>query len=653
MAEIAKLGIQVDSKGVVKANENLSKLKKRGSAAEKSTKKLSKSFKLLSFSAKASAVALTGLLVSSVIRNTIEQERVTAQLNQTLKTTGRFSIQTSESLLALAANLQKVSTFGDEAIIASLALLATFENISVGALPRAQRAVLDMATVMGTDLKSAVIQVGKALDDPILGMSALSRSGITFTDAQKAMAKELVATGDLVGAQNIVFDKLEVQMKGSAKAARDTLGGSLKALGNAFGDLLEADGGSPNAATQSINELTDTLNDPSIKTGFQDFVTGILKVANAAATAIGFISRFGSTINSLFQSDKEKAALFESLSLADKIIATQKKIADTEKSLKIIGQGSSNLTSQVRLNEEVRLKESIALLIELQKLQKDITGTGTGTGTGTSPPTSNESAVKPSPITPFYIDEDIKIFTVLDEIKARYVELESQSDSLNQTLRTPLEIFNEEIALLKELSETTDKRTNEALLSDEGFTRGKIAAQERLDSALMKTTTIFDELKSATDGWARSFSEAIVEGTGTFKDFAESIIKQMQKIAIQQASQPLFDAFGGFVTESIGGLFSKGIGVKEELAHGTDFAKGGSTLVGELGPEIVNLPRGSQVIPNNKIGGSGANISVSVNVDAQGASTSGDQDGKVLGSMIGAAVRSVLIEESRPGGMLA
>ena len=253
MAEIAKLGIQVDSKGVVKANENLSKLKKRGLAAEKSTKKLSKSFKLLKFSAKATAVALTGLLVSSVIRNTIEQERVTAQLNQTLKSTGRFSIKTSESLLALAANLQKVSTFGDEAIIASLALLATFENISVGALPRAQRAVLDMATVMGTDLKSAVIQVGKALDDPILGMSALSRSGITFTDAQKAMAKELVATGDLVGAQNIVFDKLEVQMKGSAKAARDTLGGSLKSLSNAFGDLLEADKGSPNAATQSIN----------------------------------------------------------------------------------------------------------------------------------------------------------------------------------------------------------------------------------------------------------------------------------------------------------------------------------------------------------------------------------------------------------------
>lgn len=646
MAEIAKLGIQVDSKGVVKANENLSNLKKRGSAAEKSTKKLSKSFSLLSVTAKASAVALSGLLISSVIRNTIEQERVTAQLNQTLKTTGRFSIKTSESLLALAANLQKVSTFGDEAIIASLALLATFENISVGALPRAQRAVLDMATVMGTDLKSAVIQVGKALDDPILGMSALSRSGITFTDAQKAMAKELVATGDLVGAQNIVFDKLEVQMKGSAKAARDTLGGSLKALGNAFGDLLEADGGSPNSATDAINELAKTLNDPVIKAGFQAFVSGILTIVSATATAIGAIGNFASSINSLFEGDKDKAALFESLSIADKILATQEKIAATEKLLKIKGLDSSSLTFKVRL------KESKALLIELKELQKATKTTDAPIPTKPSGASSG-SVVKPSPITPFFIDEDAKIFTVLDGIKARYVELEAQSDSLNSTLRTPLEIFNEEIALLKELSETTDKRTNEALLSEEGFTRGKIAAQERLDVALTKTTSILDGLKSATDGWGRSFSEAIVEGTGSFKDFADNIIKQMQKIAIQQASQPLFDAFGGFVTKSIGGLFSKGIGVEEELAHGTDFAKGGSTLVGELGPEIVNLPRGSQVIPNNKIGGSGGSVNVSVNVDAKGSSTSGDQDGKVLGSMIGAAVRSVLIEESRPGGMLA
>jgi len=86
------------------------------------------------------------------------------------------------------------------------------------------------------------------------------------------------------------------------------------------------------------------------------------------------------------------------------------------------------------------------------------------------------------------------------------------------------------------------------------------------------------------------------------------------------------------------------------FAGGTNFAPGGTALVGERGPELVNLPRGSKVTPNNKLT---SGVNVTVNVDASGSSARGDQDGQRLGNMIGIAVRSVLIDESRPGGMLA
>lgn len=46
-------------------------------------------------------------------------------------------------------------------------------------------------------------------------------------------------------------------------------------------------------------------------------------------------------------------------------------------------------------------------------------------------------------------------------------------------------------------------------------------------------------------------------------------------------------------------------------AMGTDFWRGGPTWVGERGPEIVNLPRGSQVTPNNAIGG-GVNAEIHI-----------------------------------------
>ena len=60
---------------------------------------------------------------------------------------------------------------------------------------------------------------------------------------------------------------------------------------------------------------------------------------------------------------------------------------------------------------------------------------------------------------------------------------------------------------------------------------------------------------------------------------------------------------------------------------------------------ITDLSRGQKT-------GSGS-TSIVVNVDASESKVSGDNDGKQLGNMIGIAVRSALIEESRPGGMLA
>lgn len=46
------------------------------------------------------------------------------------------------------------------------------------------------------------------------------------------------------------------------------------------------------------------------------------------------------------------------------------------------------------------------------------------------------------------------------------------------------------------------------------------------------------------------------------------------------------------------------------FASGTNFAPGGMAIVGERGPELVNLPRGSQVIPNDKLGGAMGQTSI-------------------------------------------
>ena len=114
-----------------------------------------------------------------------------------LASTGGVSRQTSEGLQAMAARLQEITTHGDEAILAMQAVLLTFTNIRGARFEQATTAILNMASALGTDLKSAALQVGKAFNDPVRGVSALAKAGIQFTDQQRAQIRAMVEAGDV------------------------------------------------------------------------------------------------------------------------------------------------------------------------------------------------------------------------------------------------------------------------------------------------------------------------------------------------------------------------------------------------------------------------------------------------------------------------
>lgn len=197
--------------------------------------------------------------INKLVVETSAAQFAQAQLAAALRSTGNVSGQTVQRLNEHAAALQRVTVFGDDAVIGAQNLLLTFTQIQGDTFPKATEAVLDVAQAMGTDLKSAAIQVGKALNDPILGVTALARSGIQFTEAQKEQIKVLVQSGKQVEAQRIILKELETQFGGSAAAARNTLGGAIASLNNAFGDLFEISQESSAGAIRAINLLTDRL----------------------------------------------------------------------------------------------------------------------------------------------------------------------------------------------------------------------------------------------------------------------------------------------------------------------------------------------------------------------------------------------------------
>lgn len=232
------------------------KLKEEGAAA------VDAAMKKLNLSAVAVGAALGVGLVAAmkkVVDESIIMQNAQAQLAAAIRSTGGAAGQTVESLNEHAAALQRVSIFGDDAVTKAQSLLLTFTKIQGDTFPKATEAVLNVATAMGSDLQSAAIQVGKALNDPILGVTALARSGIQFTESQKETIKSLVETGQQAEAQRLILRELEVQFGGSAAAARDTLGGALAGVSNAFGDMFEVSAEGSRGVVGALNAVEGAI----------------------------------------------------------------------------------------------------------------------------------------------------------------------------------------------------------------------------------------------------------------------------------------------------------------------------------------------------------------------------------------------------------
>lgn len=167
------------------------------------------------------------------------QEEALAILDSTLRATGATAWTSADKLQKMASGFQSVTKYGDETVLAMQNVLLGFKNIKGDNFEDASLQILNMATVMKMDLTSAAQAVGKALDNPILGLDSLSRQGFKFTAQEKEMIKTLVEAGKLEEAQGIILKELATTYGGAAEAAGNT-GTAIKVkLQNAIGDLNE------------------------------------------------------------------------------------------------------------------------------------------------------------------------------------------------------------------------------------------------------------------------------------------------------------------------------------------------------------------------------------------------------------------------------
>ena len=157
------------------------------------------------------------------------------KLEAVLKATGGAAGLAADEIKNLASERQSLTNFGDQATIAASAMLATFKEIKGDIFKEAIVAAQDLSSVMEQDLKSSVVQLGKALNDPIKGVTALRRVGVSFTQQQLEQIKVMQQSGDILGAQKIILKELQSEFGGAAEAmATDS-----QQIKNTLGDILE------------------------------------------------------------------------------------------------------------------------------------------------------------------------------------------------------------------------------------------------------------------------------------------------------------------------------------------------------------------------------------------------------------------------------
>lgn len=241
----------------------------------------------------ATAAVGLGALMATSIKAAAESEKVVAQTNAVLASTGGAAGRTADQIGDLATGLSRLSGVDDEVIQSGSNILATFTQIKGVNFDAATSSALNMSVALGKDMASSATLVGKALNDPVKGIGALSKVGVQLTAEQKALVEQMSAVGDVAGAQSVILGVLEQQFGGSAEAAGGTFLGALGKVQTEFGNLQETLGAAFLPALTAVMQK----------------VADVLALVGDSAAFSAIVTRIGEIVTALFSADSAMGGL--------------------------------------------------------------------------------------------------------------------------------------------------------------------------------------------------------------------------------------------------------------------------------------------------------------------------------------------------------
>lgn len=203
------------------------------------------------------------------------------------------------ALEKLGDEFGKTTLFSEEDFTRGAQLLTSFRSIAVSNYEEVINTAGNVAQVMRTDVNGSLLQLAKALQDPVLGLSALSRSGIQFNETQKETIKSMVAVGNVADAQKLILRELQTQYQEAAKVAGKTgLAAALDTLAEVANDVFNAIGNifSP-LATQAATKFTSALKQveaamPQVQAAVMALMTPLGAIADVVLPAVSGAFKF-------------------------------------------------------------------------------------------------------------------------------------------------------------------------------------------------------------------------------------------------------------------------------------------------------------------------------------------------------------------------
>lgn len=246
-------------------------------------------------------------VITPFINSAVDSEKAIANLEATMRSMGDVTGMTSEQFQEIANTMQNSTMFSDEQILNAEAMLLTFGNITGDIFPQAIALTADLGSKFG-NLDTAAVMLGKALNDPIGGVTALRRVGVQLTEQQEEAIKKFVEQGDIMSAQQIIMGELERQVGGLAVAYGETFAGKLEIFKNRIDEIRETIGGAFLPVLSLLLDKTmEFIENSAPLQGFLDFLglfneyagngVPILQALGMAFANIGSSSDWVSNLN--------------------------------------------------------------------------------------------------------------------------------------------------------------------------------------------------------------------------------------------------------------------------------------------------------------------------------------------------------------------